>query len=114
MHFPPRFFLFAAVCTVYKVIFFSYFVIGSRREITGPVSGPSFAEDVRIGEEISFESWEFVNATPDRIKVISECPESNFSFVDLFPGVDVVEEVLVIGVLLIPLDVVIVAEIVAH
>lgn len=96
------------------MFFFSYFVVGSGCKISAPISRPSFTENIGIWEEIALKSWEIVNATPDGIKVIGQCSESNFSLIDIFPCVDIVEEVLVIGVLLIPLYVVIVAEIVSH
>ena len=97
-----------------QVVHHVYLVVRPGCVVTGPVSRSAFAEDVGVREEIAFERREVVDAAANRLKVIGECSECDLCFVDVLPGVDVVEEVLVIGVLLVPLDIVIVAEIVAN
>lgn len=91
-----------------------YLVVWPGSVIAGPVGWTAFTEDVGVREEITSESGELVDPGADRFEILGKCAESDLRLVDVVARVDVVEEVLVIGVLLVPLDVVVIAEVVAN
>lgn len=75
---------------------------GSRGEIPRPIRRTTFGENIGVNEEVSFESRKLGVSPLDFVEVIFGSAEAHFGLVDVFVGVDVVDELHVIGVLLVP------------
>ena len=85
--------------------------MGASSEIASPVSWSTFTENIRIWKKISMQCREGIGALANGVKVSGECSET-----DLHVGrmsADVLEDILIVEVLLVPFDVVIEAKIVA-
>ena len=88
----------------------------SRGEVSGPVSRSPFTEDVSVGEEVALQRREGAGWRPlaDGVEVVGDGAERDAGVVENSAvGVDVVEEVLVVDVLLVPFDLVVETEVVA-